>query len=209
MNFQEKKDQALSEIDKFCKLDSAKIKAIEEFVWLLLQENNNFNFIGKSTIDEIWNRHVLDSAQILKFIANKNLKFADFGSGAGFPGIIMSILGIREVHLIEKAFRKADFLRRAKLISPNKIFVHQSKLEELNNIQFDCITSRALANLEKLLEYSTKFLKKDGYCLFLKGKNLPEEIIEAKKKFNFEYEVFPSLTSVESGIILVKAIKSL
>lgn len=208
MSFEIKKEAALNEIRKFHNLDENQIKNLENFALLLLQENQKFNFIGKSTIDELWDRHILDSAQLLRFIENKNARFADFGTGAGFPGIVLSILGIKEIHLVEKAFRKCDFLRKAKLLSPNRIFIHQSKLEELNVTEFDCITSRALAPLDKLLSYSTKFLKKDGICLFLKGKNLNQELDLAKKQFKFNYETYQSLTSKESSIIKISQINS-
>lgn len=201
--FENKKNEAFAEIKKFHDLTDAQKRSLEDFVVLLLQENQNFNFIGKSTIENLWERHILDSAQLLRYITNKNAKFADLGTGAGFPGMVLSILGLREIHLIEKAFRKADFLRRAKSFSAGKVFVHQAKLEELNPIEFDCIVSRALAPLDQLLEYTKKFLKKDGYCLFLKGKNLEKEIELAKKTFQFEYELHPSLTSSESNIIKV------
>ena len=209
MQLEIKKTAALDEIRKFFPLNATQIKNLEDFVELLLQENDNFNFIGKSTIENIWDRHILDSAQLLRFVDNKNLKFADFGSGAGFPGIVLSILGLREIHLIEKSFRKSEFLRRAKVFSQNKIFVHQSKLEEMAALEFYCIVSRALAPLDQLLIYTQKFLKKDGYCLFLKGKNLVKEIELAKKTFQFEYELHPSLTSQESNIIKVSKISKL
>ncbi len=209
MQFEITKNTALNQIKKFSDLSESQIKNLEDFVLLLLAENDNFNFIGKSTIENLWQRHILDSAQLLRFIPNKNIKFADFGSGAGFPGIILSILGLKEIHLIEKSFRKSEFLRRAKLFSQNRVFVHQSKLEELNNLQFDCIVSRALAPLDKLLTYSKNFLKKDGYCLFLKGKNLPQEIELAKKIFQFDYETHQSLTSDESNIIKITNISPL
>lgn len=209
MKLEQKKAAALNEIRKFSPLDDSQIKNLEDFVELLLNENDNFNFIGKSTIENIWDRHILDSAQLLRFIENKNIKFADFGTGAGFPGIVLSILGLREIHLVEKSFRKSEFLRRAKLFSPNRIFVHQSKLEELSKLEFDCVVSRALAPLDQLLDYSKKFLKADGYCLFLKGKNLVKEIELAKKTFQFEYELHASLTSLESNIIKVSKISKI
>ena len=209
MQLEIKKDAALSEIKKFCAVNNLQTKSLEEFVLLLLQENEKFNFIGKSTIENIWERHILDSAQLLKFIDNKNAKFADFGTGAGFPGMVLSIMGVREIHLVEKAFRKTEFLRRAKLFSQNRVFIHQSKLEELSNIDFDCIVSRALAPLDQLLIYSQKFLKKDGYCLFLKGKNLLQEVELAKQSFEFEYELHASLTSQESNIIKVSKISKI
>jgi len=203
MQIELKKRSAFNEIKKFCELKNSQEKNLEDFVIALLQENQNFNFIGKSTIENIWERHILDSAQLLRFITNKNIKFADLGAGAGLPGFVLSILGLREIHLIEKSFRKADFLRKVKLLSNNRVFIHQAKIEELSQMEFDCIISRALAPLPKLLEYTKKFLKKDGYCLFLKGKNLNSEIENAQKIFQFEYELHPSLTSDESNIIKV------
>lgn len=207
MNSETKKNAALTQIREFYDLTDSQIKNLDDFTSLLVQENQQFNFIGKSTVDELWNRHVLDSAQLMSFIDDKNIKFADFGTGAGFPGIVLSILGLKEVHLVEKAFRKCDFLRKAKSFSENRIVVHQSKLEELSDIEFDCIISRALAPLDKLLVHANKFLKKDGYCLFLKGKNLSKELEVAKTKFEFTYETHPSITSSESNIIKVSGIK--
>lgn len=209
MTIEAKKIEALNQIKNFHHLNDQEIKALEDFVLLLLQENQKFNFIGKSTIDDIWNRHILDSAQLLQFIENKNIKFADLGSGAGFPGVVLSILGAGEIHLIEKSFRKCEFLRKAKTISKNRVFVHQAKLEEMTAIEFDCIVSRALAPLDKLLILSKKFLKKDGYCLFLKGKNLTKELELAKKLFNFKYEIHSSLTSSDSGIIKITEITNI
>jgi 16S rRNA (guanine527-N7)-methyltransferase len=205
-DIEQKKNSCFNEIKKFCNLLNFQEKQLEDFVLLLLNRNQNFNFIGNSTISNLWNRHVLDCAQLMKYIENYDLKFGDFGSGAGFPGIILSILGLKEIHLIEKSFRKSEFLREAKLISNNKIFIQNYKLEELKNIEYDCIISRALAPLPKLLEYSSKFLTKEGFCLFLKGKNLQLELIESKKNFEFEYELYPSITSNESNIIRLKKI---
>ena len=208
-NTTQQKEKIFEEINNFFMLNSEQKKCLEDYVSKLLQENENFNFIGKSTIDQTWHRHILDCAQLIQFIKNPQKKFADLGSGAGLPGMVLSILGLKEIHLVEKSFRKADFLRKIKNISPNRVFVHQAKLEELENINFDCIMSRALAPLDKLLEYCKKFLKDDGYCLFLKGKNLPLEISQAKQKFSFEFELFPSLTSQESNIIRINKISNL
>jgi 16S rRNA (guanine527-N7)-methyltransferase len=201
------KDICLKNISKFHNLNFLQKQNLESFVNFLLQENNKYNFIGKSTIDNIWDRHVLDSAQLIKYISNKKSKFADLGSGAGFPGIILSIMGIENINLIEKSFRKADFLKRSKNFSSNKIFVSQKKIEELDeNIKFDCILSRALAPLPKLLEYSKKIINTDGYCLFLKGRNLTIELDDAKKIHKFDYELFSSITSSDSSIIKISNI---
>jgi 16S rRNA (guanine527-N7)-methyltransferase len=208
INIIEAKEKFFAEIAKFYHLDFLQKEALCTYVSDVLAENEKYNFIGKSTINDIWHRHILDCAQLMRFVENKNVKFADLGSGAGLPGMIISILGIKEIHLIEKSFRKADFLRKIKHLSKNRVFVYQSELENLENISFDCIASRALASLDKLLEHCQKFLKEDGYCLFLKGKKLPLEIKQAQEKFNFEYELYASLTSNESNIIKIKNISN-
>ncbi len=197
------KKSTLAQIKKFHKLDKIQEKNLEDFMNFLLGENKNYNLIGKSTIDCAWERHILDCAQIFPLINDPAKKMADFGSGAGFPGMVLSILGVKEIHLIEKAFRKADFLRKAKIFSPNRVFVQQVNLEDLKDTKFHCITSRALAPLPKLLEYTNSFLEKDGYCLFLKGRNLKNEIENSKISFKFEYELYPSITSGESNIIKI------
>jgi 16S rRNA (guanine527-N7)-methyltransferase len=206
MAIEQKKYNCLTQIKKFCNLSNLQEKKLEDYVILLLSRNQNFNLIGNSTLENIWERHILDCAQLIKFIDNYDLKFADLGSGAGLPGLILSILGLKEIHLIEKSFRKCEFLREAKLLSDNRIFIKNSKLEDLDNQSFDCIVSRALAPLPKLLEYNIKFLKNDGFCLFLKGRNLQSEIEESQKSFEFDFELFPSITSQESNIIRLKKI---
>ncbi len=208
MNIITKKEQAFAEIEKFKIIDESSKNYLEEFVDLLIEENKKVNLIGKSTTEDIWNRHIVDSIQLFKFIKSENHKFADLGCGAGLPGLVLSIAGIKEIHLIEKSFRKCEFLRLARKISKNKITVHNRKIEEINQFPFDCIISRALASLEKLLEYSLKLLNKDGYCLFLKGKNFESELQDAKKIFNFDYILHQSITSNVSYIVEISNITS-
>ncbi len=203
------KNIVINKIKELYQITNDQISSLEKFVNSILQQNLKYNFIGRSTIDDIWQRHILDCAQLVKFIEDKNKKFADFGSGCGLPGIVLSILGLKEIHLIEKSYRKSEFLRQAKHLSSNYIFVRQAKLEEIDKIKFDCITSRALAPLPRLLDYALKFLKKDGYCLFLKGKNLSQEIDNSKNIYNFEFEKFTSITSPQSNIIKIKNITKL
>ncbi len=188
-------------IKKFDSLNDDTIQKLEKFVDLLLIHNQKYNLIGKSTIDDIWNRHILDSAQLIKFITNKNLIIGDFGSGAGLPAIILSIMGVKEVHLIEKSFRKCEFLEIAKEISDNKIVIHQKMAEKLDPIKFDIITSRAFAPLDKLLKTTQPFAKKNTTYIFPKGKNLTNELKLIKNKL--DYKIYPSLTSLEGNILII------
>lgn len=209
MSLEIQKETILQEISKFITLQEQQKQQLQDYVLLLLKQNQNYNFIGKSTIPDIWNRHILDCAQLIKYFDDTHKKTADLGSGAGLPGIILSILGVEEMHLIEKSFRKSQFLHEAKVISPNKIFIHATKLEEITNNKFDIITSRALAPLDKLLNFSINLLNDGGYLIFLKGKNLQNEISKANQHFKFDYELHPSLTSNQSNIIKINNIKKL
>ena len=185
---------------------------LEKYIELLLQWNEEINLIGKSTVETIWNRHIVDSLQLLDCIDRneiENATIADFGSGAGIPGIILSIAGVKSMTLIEKSIRKGEFLNEAKKISPNKIELINENIFDLKNIKFDIIISRALAPLIDLLDMTTNFMHRDTKCVFLKGKKLPFELLEAQKYYQFDFEIKKSITSDESGIILIKNIKLL
>ena len=200
---QEKKLQVIEQINQFWPISEITLKSLENYVASLIKYNQKYNLIGESTIEDIWNRHILDSAQLLKYIKDKNLVTGDFGSGAGFPGMVLSILGLKEVHLIEKSFRKCEFLELAKEFSSGKITIHQKNAEEIKDIKFDLITSRAFAPMIRLLSTIKPFTKENTICLFLKGKNVDNELNLAKKTHRFNYIGHSSLTSKESKIILI------
>lgn len=174
---------------------------LTKYVDFLIEYNNKINLIGKSTINDIWDRHIADSLQLVKNIDNYNIKIADLGSGAGLPGIPLSIIGIKEVHLFEKSVRKCEFLEQAKNFSNNKIIVRNENLNEIKKENFDIIVSRALADLNTLLHFSKNLSTKSTKLLFLKGKKIYNEIEEAKKYWHFDYKLIDSITSNEGKII--------
>ena len=174
---------------------------LTKYVDFLIEYNNKINLIGKSTINDIWDRHITDSLQLTKNIDNYNIKIADLGSGAGLPGIPLSIIGIKEVHLFEKSVRKCEFLEQAKNFSNNKIIVRNENLNEIKKENFDIIVSRALADLNTLLRFSKNLSTKNTKLLFLKGKKIYNEIEEAKKYWHFDYKLIDSITSDEGKII--------
>ncbi len=174
---------------------------LTKYVDFLIEYNNKINLIGKSTINDIWDRHITDSLQLVKNIDNYNIKIADLGSGAGLPGIPLSIIGIKEVHLFEKSVRKCEFLEQAKNFSNNKIIVRNENLNEIKKENFDIIASRALADLNTLLHFSKNLSTKSTKLLFLKGKKIYNEIEEAKKYWHFDYKLIDSITSNEGKII--------
>ena len=191
-------------------LNSKEQKNIEAYKDLLLDWNNNkINLIAKSTEADIDNRHFLDSAQLLNLLTEEEKQkadCADFGTGAGFPGLVLSILGVKNMTLLEKSVQKCNFLKEAIKFSPNKINIINSDINTIKNLKFDIIFSRALANLNSLLIMVKPFIKNDSKCIFLKGKKIFEEIEEAKKHHKFEYKLIDSVTSNEGKIIVLSKI---
>ena len=122
---------------------------IVEFEKLLLKWNKTINLISAKTSEDIMNRHILDSLQLLPLI-DLDAKIIDFGSGAGFPAIILSIAGIENITLIESDSRKTAFLLQASKLSNNNIRVINDRIENIDNLECDIVTSRAFAELNSI-----------------------------------------------------------
>lgn len=188
-------------------------ETLEKFVVyerLLLKWQQAINLVGASTLDNVAERHFFDSAQIFKYVTDVNVTLADMGSGAGFPGMVLAMLGVSDVHLIESDVRKATFLREVARETGTKVVIHDDRVEacKINNI--DVFTARALAPLKDLLKL-TSILATPGhgfYCLFSKGLQVQEEITQAQKKWSFEHESFPSQTDMSGKIVRISKLES-
>ena len=144
---------------------------------------------------------MLDSAQLLPLLPQGTTSLIDLGSGAGFPGLVLAILGIPEVHLIESDQRKCVFLAEAARAAGAKPIIHNKRIEQLEGLSAGVVTARACAPLDQLLTYAQRFLWQDGKALFLKGAAVEEELAAACKNWQMEVERFPS-TSDPTGCIL-------
>lgn len=175
----------------------------ERYAQLLRKWQNAINLVSDDTIEEMATRHFLDSAQLIKFLPNKNIVLVDMGSGAGFPGLVLAMLGVTNVHLIESDVRKATFLREVSRETKTNVFVHDDRVEVTNIKNIDVITARALAPLKDLLVMADKLMtpKYPTACLFLKGEKTEEELSKAQKKWNFTLETIKSITN-DSGKVL-------
>jgi 16S rRNA (guanine527-N7)-methyltransferase len=175
----------------------------DRYAELLGAWNARFNLIAESTLPCIWNRHFLDSAQLLKFIPADCNTIADLGSGAGFPGLALSIMSNFEIHLIESIGKKAEFLRAAIAELGLAAILHHQRIESLHNIKFDAVTARALKPLPQLLKLSKPLIKKNSLCLFLKGKQVDAELTESARYWRFDSEIFPSLSDPSGRVLKI------
>ena len=175
-----------------------------EYKKLLLEENKNMNLIGKSTIEDFDQRHFLDCLQIHKYMPEKNLLTVDLGAGAGLPGVLLSIVGYKKLHLIEKSPKKSVFLDNCKMRLGLDYTVHNQSLSDvsLSNLQY--IVARAFAPITKILHYTKQMVTNQTQYVLLKGKTYLEEL-NLVNKMKFNWKTYPSITSNESRVIVLKA----
>jgi 16S rRNA (guanine527-N7)-methyltransferase len=173
----------------------------EQYEKLLIEWNEKFNLVGESTLSQIWKRHFLDSAQLMNYIPAESKTLIDLGSGAGFPGLVLSLLGLPEVHLVESIGKKANFLRAVANELQLHAVIHHERIENIKDKKFDVITARALKSLSQLLSLSKPLMKQNTTALFLKGSKLNMELTESTKCWKFVSETFQS-QSDHSGYVL-------
>ena len=185
------------------KFSDSSINKLKIFVKSVIDANKEHNFISKSTESDIWNRHVLDSAQLVKFISFKQGSLADLGSGAGFPGIVLAIFNLNfgfHVKLYEKSAVKSAFLKR--IVS--ELDLNAKILGNIydNNIESDYIVCRAFKKLERIIQVSREIAKKPHRLIVLKGQNAQEELNNAFKKKKYHYKLENSMTNDKSKILI-------
>lgn len=173
----------------------------------LIKWQASHNLIAPSTIPSVWERHFLDSAQLVSYIPSSVKMIADLGSGAGFPGMVVAILTNIPTFLVESNQKKVSFLREVQRLTQAPVHVYADRVEDLPSLDVDLVTARALSSLSLLLSYSLRHLKKEGFCLFLKGKDVDKEIREAQKTWNFVEKKYSSITDCTGVILEIKEIR--
>ena len=176
----------------------------------LMKWQNSINLISKNTIKNVWERHFLDSAQLYKFVKGVEGNIIDFGSGAGFPGLVLAIMGKKNIHLVESDYKKCVFLKEIAMLTETDITIHNCRIEDLNFINVDLITCRALAPLSKLIEHVEIFINKSvaesrasPKLLFLKGKSYYSEVMQLSKNKKISFKEYPSITDVHGKILYI------
>ena len=183
---------------------SKSIEKLKIFLNSLISANKKHNFISKSTEVDIWHRHILDSAQLVKFIDFSKGSLSDLGSGAGFPGLVLAIFNSNQdfhVKLYEKSPVKRAFLKEISNKLSIKVEIKGNIYEEIVDSEY--IVSRAFKKLEVLIQVSREIIKKSHKIIVLKGQNAQEDLKKAFKREKYDYKLEDSITNKDSKIIIV------
>ena len=179
----------------------------ETYAGLLKKWQRAINLVGPKTLEDVWRRHILDSAQLWPLMPAGARTLVDLGSGAGFPGLVLALLGLPEVHLIESDQRKAVFLRETARELGLSARIYAARIETVSGIDADVVTARALAPLADLVDLAAPFLRaRHGCGLFLKGAEAERELTDVRKKRNMRVDRFPSLTDPRGSVLRLREI---
>lgn len=192
------------------------MERLERYAALLEKWNRAINLVARGSLTHLWRRHMLDSAQLWPLLPpsqGRPRRILDLGSGAGFPGLVLAILGTAEggveLHLVEADKKKAAFLREAARIAEAPVTLHVQRIESLAPFPVDAVTARACAPLPRLLDYAAPFLRlhqpgaPPAVGLFLKGRDVDRELTEARKKWKIEAKLLPSRTDPAAKILQI------
>lgn len=201
-----------SEFAKQVNVSRETLARLETYAALLRKWNPAINLVAKSTLDDLWSRHMLDSAQILSLASEDTTSWVDLGSGGGFPGLVVAAMALEShpdlhITLVESDQRKSTFLRTVIRELGLNAKVISKRIEEVTDVQAQVISARALASLGQLFDWSESFLLPDSICIFPKGATVEKEIQEALASWVFVAEKFTSKTDSEATILKIGEIK--
>lgn len=185
--------------------------ALQQLEALVRRWTPAINLVSKTTIPQLWDRHIADSAQVFALCPPSARTWVDLGSGGGFPGIVVAILA-RElqpslrVTLVESDLRKATFLRQAAQTLGLNVEVRSERIESLAPMRADVLSARALAPLSELLGFASAHLQPSGVAIFPKGARYQEELSQARAVWDFDVDTLQSLSEGEAAILVIRNI---
>lgn len=188
------------------------IQKLKEYQSILVDWQNKMNLVSKSSLADAWNRHFLDSAQLFQYIPQNATSLIDFGSGAGFPGLVLTIIAEEKtpylkITLVESIKKKTLFLNDVITKLGLKVTVENRRIEDMIKNKYDVITSRAMCSTTKLLSYSLNFCNPETVCVFPKGRTYGEELQQAEQQFNFTCNIKDNQFSEDGKILLITNIR--
>lgn len=182
------------------------LQKLDHYAAETLRWTSAINLVSKNSVAQIWQRHILDSAQLFPF-GDAAKPWLDVGSGGGFPGIVMAIMGADQMTLVESDQRKATFLRQIARQLALPVTVLAQRVDEIAPQRAQTITARALAPLTQLLGHAKPHVIESGAAIFPKGRNFDAELAEAQQKWQFEFECHESKTDAEAKILTIRNIQ--
>lgn len=180
-------------------LERLEIYSAELYRW-----NKAINLVSKRTLPEVWQRHFLDSWQLLDAEADLSSRWVDLGSGGGFPALVLAACGVGDMTLVESDIRKGTFLREAARKMDVSVTVLSQRVEACPPQNADIISARAFAPLHRLLEYAEPHLTQSGQLRLLKGQDVEAELTEATKYWTFHIDRRPSLSDAGGTVLTIK-----
>ena len=205
-----------SQIYTFCRFTQVSretITSLKKYENYLIKSNKTLNLIGKSTINQIWIRHFLDSSQVIDFINENERDLVDLGSGAGFPGLVIAIMAKDrkiplKVKLIEKSPRKAFFLREIiKSLNLKVEVLNLNVLKQPGKLEADLISARAFKPLKIILQFLDRNTEKWNKIFLFLGKTGQDELLQASKSWDIKYKQRMSVTSSDSIVLEINKLK--
>jgi 16S rRNA (guanine527-N7)-methyltransferase len=190
-----------------CDVPRETMERLDAFAALLRAENERQNLVSRASLDSLWLRHIADSAQLLRFAPTPGASWADLGTGAGFPGLIVALLHGGPVTLIEERRLRADFLHRAAESLELRVEIVAGKVERLPPRAFDVISARAFAPLERLLHLGTGLSTIKSIWLLPKGRNAQTELEALDPSWQGDFRLEPSVTDPEARIIVANGVR--
>jgi len=180
---------------------------LEAYVDLLAKWQKAVNLVGPSTLKDVWRRHILDSLQLMPYSPEQSASALDLGSGAGLPGLVLAIAGVKGMTLVESDARKVAFLREAARVTETELEVFHGRIETLPARKVDLVTARALTSVAGLLGYTWPYLQPGGRCLFLKGRGVDDELKAAESLWEMRVTKYPSRTAPDGVILQLEGIR--
>lgn len=183
------------------------IVALKKYEQLVQKWQKAVNLVSSASLADIWQRHLLDSAQLYTYLPKTAEILVDLGSGGGFPGLVLAVLNkenngpLKEIYLVESDSKKCVFLTEVARELNVKVHVLNERIENIREIQADVITSRALASIKDLVCYARPFLKSDSVMLFLKGESVETELHELLP--HYKVKMYPSQTDKKGKIVCI------
>ncbi|MGH6706747.1 MAG: 16S rRNA (guanine(527)-N(7))-methyltransferase RsmG [Sphingomicrobium sp.] len=179
---------------------------LEQFAALIIEENERQNLLGATTVPDLWNRHILDGAQLLG-LADGEGSWCDIGSGPGLPGLVIAILGGIPMTLIEPRRLRVDFLHHAiEKLGLERVSVEQRKAERVVG-QFDFITARAVARLDRLFGLACHLAHDGTRWVLPKGESVKSELDEARATWQGSFRLVPSQTHEQAAVVVAEHVR--